>query len=241
MDVYWLQQTDADVPPEIENDWLSARELDHLQGLRFAKRRADWRLGRWTAKRALSACLNLPDHSRALANIQIHPAPCGAPEVAFAGTPAAVTISLSHRAGTAACAVSLSNAALGCDLEIVEPRSDAFLTDWFTAEEQALVAEAPATDRFRLLALLWSGKESVLKALREGLRCDTRCVSITAVRALRPPERLDDWRPLEARCDGGLIFCGWWHGMGSMLRTVVAAPPPPPPILLRPERGCYGR
>jgi 4'-phosphopantetheinyl transferase len=234
-----LAGTDRSGPtPENENDWLSAREADRLHGMCFAKRRSDWRLGRWTAKRAVAACLKLPGHSRAFASIEIRSAPCGAPEVVFGDKPAAVAISLSHRAGTAACAVSLSGAALGCDLEIVEPRSDAFLTDWFTAEEQALVAETPATDRFRLLALLWSGKESVLKALREGLRCDTRCVAITSVRALRPPERLDSWRPLEARCDEGRIFRGWWQQTGSLLRTVIAAPPSAPPILLKPENGC---
>ena len=50
----------------------------------------------------------------------------------------------------------------------IEPRSDAFVADYFTIEEQALVARASAADRDRILALLWSGKESALKALREG-------------------------------------------------------------------------
>jgi hypothetical protein len=33
-----------------ENDWLSAIEGVCLNSMRFAKRRNDWRLGRWTAK-----------------------------------------------------------------------------------------------------------------------------------------------------------------------------------------------
>jgi 4'-phosphopantetheinyl transferase len=53
MDVYWLDQTQADVPAG--DEWLCAREAACLARLRFAKRRADWRLGRWTAKRALAA------------------------------------------------------------------------------------------------------------------------------------------------------------------------------------------
>ncbi len=40
-----------------------------------------------------------------------------------------------------------SGVELGCDLEVIEPRSEAFLSDYFTAEEQALVARAHATDR----------------------------------------------------------------------------------------------
>ena len=86
--------------------------------MRFAKRRDDWRLGRWTAKRALAAYLNLPSNPQTLADIEIRPAPSGAPEVFVANKPAAVTISLSHRGGVAACAVAPSGMELGCDLEM---------------------------------------------------------------------------------------------------------------------------
>ena len=103
MDVYWLEQTATDVP--VENDWLNASETVRLNGLRFPKRRADWRLGRWTAKRAVAVCLNLPLDRHTLAGIEIRPAPSGAPEVFLANTPAHATISLSHREGTAVCAV----------------------------------------------------------------------------------------------------------------------------------------
>jgi len=63
-DVYWLEQTEADVPAE--DDWLSEREAVRLGRMRIPKRRADWRLGRWTAKRALAACLKLPGDTEAL-------------------------------------------------------------------------------------------------------------------------------------------------------------------------------
>ena len=76
-----------------------------------------------------------------------------------------------------------SGAELGCDLEIVEPRSDAFIADYFTAEEQALIERTSAADRSLLLALLWSAKESALKALRAGLRLDTRSVIVRPVAA----------------------------------------------------------
>src|SRR5271157_5582736 len=183
MDVYWLEQAEADVPAE--NDWLSASEAARLNAMRFAKRRADWRLGRWAAKRAVAAYLDVPGHRQALANIEVHAAPSGAPEVFILNTAAPATISLSHRDGTALCAVAPSGAALGCDLEIIEPRSDAFVADYFTAEEQALVARVSLEDRPRLLALLWSAKESALKALHEGLRLDTRSVVVTVVDALQ--------------------------------------------------------
>jgi len=149
MKVYWLEQTEADLPkdtvptldsgaphscPPLPGDglgaqrhweWLSPRERVQLQALRFAKRRADWQLGRWTAKHALAACLCLSDDHLLLANIELRPAASGAPEVFFANQPAPVTISLSHREGVAVCALALESGALGCDMELIEARSDA--------------------------------------------------------------------------------------------------------------------
>ncbi|MBZ5586416.1 MAG: 4'-phosphopantetheinyl transferase superfamily protein, partial [Acidobacteriia bacterium] len=163
MRVFWLEQTEADVPPS--NDWLGPAELDRCNAFRFAKRRNDWRLGRWTAKCALAAYLDYPWE---LARIGIQPAASGAPEAFLAGRPAPATISLSHRAGAAICAVAPAGVALGCDLEAVEPRSDRFLADYFTEREQLLAASVSGEDRDWLVALLWSAKESALKALGTG-------------------------------------------------------------------------
>jgi len=227
MEVYWLEQTEADLPAE--NAWLSANEIARLNGMRFAKRRDSWRLGRWTAKRALASYLNLPAHPLVLRRIEIRSAPSGAPEGFLADKPAVVTISLSHRAGRAVCAVAPSGVELGCDLEAIEPHGDAFLSDYFTAEEQALVAQAPAADRARLLTLLWSGKESALKALHTGLRLDTRSVIVS------PDDEsfdLNGWSRLQVRYTGGRIFYGWWQHIDNTLRTVVANSPLDSPIPL---------
>jgi len=247
IDVSWLEQAVADVPAE--DDWLSAGEAVRLSGMRFPKRRADWKLGRWTAKRAVAACLNLPADPRSLARIEIRAAPSGAPEAFLGDEPAPVTISISHREGRAACAVAQVGQVgqvgqavppaillLGCDLEIVEPRGDAFATDYFTAEEQELLAQAPPAERLQLLALLWSAKESVLKALRVGLRLDTRCVAVDpnggqalAGAGLQPRS---SWRPLSANHNGQLLH-GWWRQTDNLVRTMVAAPAPAAPVLWR--------
>jgi 4'-phosphopantetheinyl transferase len=227
MNVYWLEQTEANVPAG--NDWLSPNEAAHLRSLRFPKRRADWRLGRWTAKRALSVCLDLPAHPQVFQKMEIRPALSGAPVVFLSNQPVAFTISLTHRDGIAACAVAASGAPIGCDLEIIEPRSDAFVADYFTAEEQALVARASLAERLRLLALLWSAKESTLKALREGLRLDTRRVTITPS---VPSFDLNGWSPLQGRYSESQVFYGWWQNTEHIVRTIVAAQPLDPPIPL---------
>jgi 4'-phosphopantetheinyl transferase len=228
MEVYWFEQTAAQLPRE--SDWLSPAELMCLNGMRFARRRSDWLLGRWTAKHALSLYLDI---SR-LREIEVLAAPSGAPQVRVGGKPAAVEISLSHRSGTAVCTIAPSPCALGCDLEAVEPHSEAFVADFFRPEEQLLVAHALAGDRPLLIALLWSGKESVLKALRCGLRIDTREVVVTYDTVLACDAAPCDatWRPLEACYAGAQVFRGWWHCSDELVRTVVADPPPAPPVML---------
>ena len=225
MKVYWLEQKEADVPGT--NEWLSANEVLYLSSMRVAKRRTDWRLGRWTAKCALSVYLEVPANLQVFKKMDIRPAPSGAPEAFFDNQPAAVTISLSHRSGVAICAVAKSGVAMGCDLEMVEPRSAAFVADYFTVEEQTLVARASAADRTSLLALLWSAKESALKALHEGLRLDTRSVMVNPRAASFD---LNGWSPMSVSYTGGQVFQGWWQRAGNVVRTVVADPPPDSPI-----------
>ena len=74
--------------------------------------------------------------------------------------------------------MAAADGVLGCDLEVIEPHSDAFITDFFTAEEQALITKASAEDRFLVATLLWSAKESALKALHAGLRLGTLSVAV---------------------------------------------------------------
>ena len=250
MEVFWLEQSEADAPEA--DDWLSEIEAARLSSFRFAKRRADWRLGRWTAKCAVASSLKLPNDHRSLKLIEIVQASTGQPEVVLRNRAEAVTISISHRDGLAICAVTRGSVALGCDLEVAEERSGAFTADYFTADEQSLIASTCAEKRPALLALLWSAKESALKALHVGLRADTRSVRVeiagwihwfggagTLVSEVgRPPESLDvsvhRWRPLQVHSADGTDFQGWWQSTGNILRTVVADPPLAPPVELRP-------
>ncbi len=250
MDVFWLEQSEANVPAA--DDWLSEREVGQLRGFRFAKRRADWRLGRWTAKRAVAASLNLADGHRSLTKIEISAAATGQPEVTLVGRADQVTISISHRNGVAVCAVAFGDVSLGCDLEAIEARHDNFVSDYFTPEEQATIAQTDAEKRSALITLFWSAKESALKALHLGLRVDTRSVRVEIPGSQShcfedlagPTPKADssvssadvasnEWRPLQIRCADDVVFHGWWQGRNDTVRTIAAAPPPAPPRELR--------
>jgi len=228
MNIYWLEQSERDIP---SGDWLNEGELSRWNAMRFAKRRADWRLGRWTAKRAVAAYFDLSANLDTLRTIELRPAPSGAPQVFLSNQLAAVSISLSHRSGIAAVALAQPASSLGCDLELIEPRSRGFIVDYFTPDEQSLLAGAPPEDHPALVTLLWSAKESVLKALSVGLRQNTRFVSVEPVFTASPTP---GWHELSARCHDGQVFHGWWQRNGGLVRTLVSSPASTAPLALVP-------
>lgn len=236
-DVYWLEQTEAEVWSG--NDWLSTAEAISLEMLRFPKRRLDWRLGRWTAKNAVAMCLGIFSEINALRRIEIRASSSGAPEAFLEGKPAPVVISITHRAGLGACLVGQTSTVVGCDLEFIESHGEAFAADYFSGDEQALLAVAPKETREALITLLWSAKESALKVLRQGLRLDTRSVIVTP--GIAPLSDAPDWHPLQVRFVGGESFHGWWNQSGGFIRTILAAPSPNAPFILAKERSLLHR
>jgi 4'-phosphopantetheinyl transferase len=216
----------ADAPAD--DAWLSPRERAWIARMRFPKRRSEFRLGRWTAKKALALYLGREASAGALRSIEIDRAPDGAPAPLVDGRPADAYVTMTDRADQAVCLVGPPGTALGCDLELVEPRSDAFVSDFLTPAEQRLVAAAGA-ERDLLANLVWCGKESALKVLRTGLRRDTRSVEVSF------PEGgiVEGWAPMRVRTVEGAVFPGWWQRFGAFVLTVAATEPfaPPQPLV----------
>ncbi len=154
----WRIACAAGVPED--DDWLVPVERVRLAQLRLAKRRTDWRLGRWVAKHTVAEALACD-----AARVAIIARESGAPLALLDGVPAPLAISLSHADGRGLCAVAPPDVAVGCDLEPVAPRSAAFVRDYFSAAERRRIG---ADDR--LATLYWCAKEAALKALGDGLR-----------------------------------------------------------------------
>jgi len=211
---------EAEAVPRCD-DWLCRAERDRLAAMRFAKRRADFRLGRWTSKRAVASYLGRPLAARDLRQIEIASDEDGAPEVFVDGSRAACAISLSHREGRSLCAVAMPEVRVGCDLERVERRSEAFVDQFLAPCEAARVERAVEPHRSRDATLLWSAKESALKALRTGLAVDTRDV-VVELRAEPSPRT---WLPLRVCVPGeDEALGGFWLQDAGWLLTVVSRP-----------------
>jgi len=213
MTIRWTLLPASELPTG--DEWLGPEERKVLRGLRFPKRRAEWRLGRFVAKHAVSSFAGIDDFNR----IQIIGAEDGAPEAWIDGKRADLGISISHRDRLAACAIA-EGTRVGCDLEAVEPRSSRFVNDFFTERERMAVETTADAHRARQVALTWSAKESALKVLRVGLRRDTRSVEVEIddVEALEA-----GWHPLRATVNPeGRILRGWWRQEDETVLTIVS-------------------
>lgn len=200
----------------------------------YTKRRTEYLVRRLTAKSAVLATLGWEVDVSTLARVAVPNRLTGAPYVEVDGEPLGLDVSLTDRAGWGVCLVGADIGAVGCDVEIVEPRSDGFVRDFLTGYEQEVVAGAADDEGRMLLAnLFWSAKESALKVLRTGLRRDTRTVE---VRLSDPRHREHGtWSPLSvvARREAEeRIFPGWWLRDGVWLISVCYADAGPAPTAL---------
>ncbi|MBK8989047.1 MAG: 4'-phosphopantetheinyl transferase superfamily protein [Chloroflexi bacterium] len=247
--IHWLVQS-SDHSPDFQvgaplGGVLHPGEQAKLATLKTEKRRRDWLLGRWTAKRLIQSIVQ--EHlaqTLALPAIEIRNGSKGDPVVngqlsmvngqwstdngqsSIDNLQAFLTLSISHAHGHAFCAVvERPHWPIGADIEWVEQRSPVFVADYFTAAEQALVAQA-ADEAMRdvLVTAVWSAKEAVLKALHLGLTVDT-----CSVECLIEPvaQRPSAWTPFVVRCDNGRLpqpapqFSGWWRTWENFVLTLV--------------------
>ena len=218
--VYWHSQGMHHVPAH--GDWLDEILATRLARLPYTKRREEARLGRWTAKATIAAAAELEPAPQALRKIVVANAPDGAPEATLHGAPLDAVIAMTDRADWAVCALMAGSTRIGCDLELVEPRSPEFVHDYLTPAEQRRVNGAQ--DRDLAANLIWSAKESALKILRTGLRRDTRSVEVSYEDGVP-----GTWSPLAVRDTEGRQYSGWWLRHGHFLLTVAAASRVPPP------------
>ena len=202
--IFWIIQNLSDVPEE--DAWLGEKERVTLSRFQVPKRRNDWRLGRWTAKQAARGFLGelSPDRDE----MEIVAGEDGAPELFLpGGSPAPVSISISHSNGRGFCALHSERQAIGCDLEMIERKPLDFFEDYFTPAEIAFCGRQSVEFYPAACYLVWCIKEACLKILREGLRRDTRSVQVEAVF----PAEEGVWRGWTGHCMiTSRNFQGWW-------------------------------
>jgi 4'-phosphopantetheinyl transferase len=217
----WLTRSLADVPGG--DDWLTPRERATLAELVAEKRRTDWRLGRWTAKAALAAWSGAD-----AGEFEVLASADGAPEALIGAHAAPAALSLSHRSERALAVVGDPAVSIGCDLEVVEPRSGAFVRTWLAPAERSRLESDGEAGRARDANLIWCAKEAAAKTRREGLRLDVRDAVVEW-----EPAGDGEWRPLTVRWGReGITTHGWWRSEPGWVFTVISERATPAPVRL---------
>lgn len=201
------------------DDWMEDAEVERLATMNYTKRRSEAKLSRFCAKTTVAMALDRATDPTGLRSISIRNAPDGAPETRIDDHDDELVVAMTDRADWAVAAVLAGSDRIGCDLELVEPRSPAFVADYLTRAERSSVNDS--NEPSLTANLLWSAKESALKALRTGLRRDTRTVEVSCEYG----DSDGEWRPLTVSAAEGQTMPGWWIRYGEFVLTVVAAVP----------------
>jgi 4'-phosphopantetheinyl transferase len=172
--------------------------------------------------------------------------PDGAPYAALATEPAAgaepetvhkrglqrlpISLTISHSGQWGLCALCDDVGwSAGADIERIEPREPGFAELFFAPAERAHFDAAGPDQRDMVITTTWCGKEAALKALRMGLRADTRQIICRLTDPGIPPRH---WSSLTIEIGpalkadiGSKRFAGWRAiNEGYALALVVGGP-----------------
>ena len=211
--------TFADFPPlesdfsaEYLSDFLGEQERIEWDRLKVPKRKREWLSARVIEKKLIHT--SIPELEQVpFSKIQILKEPGGAPFVSVEnGKRTRIEISFSHSHEHVFAACSPDNIRFGTDLEWIEPRSKEFVEDFFTENEIRRVVSSDPDQADLIATVIWSAKEAVLKALRTGLRLDTRKIEIGFT--TEPSDR-EGWLRLEIKSPSRLL----WRREGDFVET----------------------
>ncbi len=226
-DILCLLQS-LDAAPGLADDLapaglLASEERERYATFRAPKRRRDWLLGRWTAKQLARQYLDARGAQRHADEILVRADGDGSPYLSLDGARLPVSLSISHSGAYSFCALTdQPGAAAGADVEMIEPRPLSLAEQFFAAQELAALLARPQAERDLLITLVWSAKEAFLKCIKEGLRVDTRAVTVALPEQTAAAEV---WRPLAVTARAGLVHADlryqcWWRREGGMVLTL---------------------
>jgi NAD(P)-dependent dehydrogenase (short-subunit alcohol dehydrogenase family)/phosphopantetheinyl transferase (holo-ACP synthase)/acyl carrier protein len=163
---------------------LTPGEAEEFAEKAVPKRAKEWIAGRVALKRSVMRMLAASGPEKYEENgIEIVQDDQGKPAAVIPGEGerGVGKLSLSHSDGLAVAAASRGDSieGIGVDIEVVEPRSDAWVEDYFTEEE--IRAAGTGDERWKELTKIWCLKEAALKAVGTGLRFDLREIDASRV------------------------------------------------------------
>jgi phosphopantetheinyl transferase len=161
----WIRYAACDAsrtaPWPVLSAWLTESEQSALADMRAPARQTQWLWGRWLSKQLIGNATQV-ENFREIEIITRGEERLGIqPQVKLCGQVWHGSLSISHTESGVLVALSLDEQiSLGVDLACDVPQDTQFRSLWFTASEQAWIANDPA----QRTGLLWGLKEAVFKA-----------------------------------------------------------------------------
>lgn len=143
--------------------YLHPQELDYYKMLPVEKRKRSFSLGRYSAKRALSALVGESDLQGTLIERGFFNHP-----VVVNPSNKNIQVSISHCDDIGAALAFPESFPMGIDVEKVDPDKNNVLESQMTEKEKELIKSFPWSYS-ALLVLLWTAKEALSKVLKTGL------------------------------------------------------------------------
>lgn len=154
-------------------DILSEKEQKYFDSLKFDKRKRDYLVGRYTAKKLLLENF-VKNPASDFKDISILKDTDGKPELYINDKRPDIILSISHSGDFASAVASKELKFLGVDTEKIEIRSRSWAEQSFYNTEYPtdLVADFSSEKSAKFFTTLWAKKEAVVKALGVGLSVD---------------------------------------------------------------------
>jgi 4'-phosphopantetheinyl transferase len=147
---------------QYKDQFLSSAELSLAHKLSSERRRCDFLLGRYCAKRSISALLG----EQQLASIDIAPGVFNQPVVR--GIIGQCNVSIAHAPGIAAALAFDCAHPMGLDIERLDSDNVSTIESQLTSHERILV-DSCSLERVEAHFVLWTMKEALAKILLTGL------------------------------------------------------------------------
>jgi 4'-phosphopantetheinyl transferase len=143
--------------------FLHPEEQEYFNMLKFEKRKKSYLMGRYTAKKAISAFAN----EQNLENILIQQGVFNQP-VTTCLFKQNIQVSITHCDDLGAAIAFPEALPMGIDIEKIDPCRNDVIASQMTVDEKELMKISPYTPDADL-TLLWTAKESISKILKTGL------------------------------------------------------------------------
>nr|WP_231116781.1 4'-phosphopantetheinyl transferase superfamily protein [Paenibacillus polymyxa] len=162
----------------LDSEMFHPEECSYFESLLFQRRKANFMLGRLSAKQAASVLLSEPN----LRNISVETGVFGQPLLRATAAPG-YQVSIAHCDNIGTAVVFPEAHPMGIDIEKINPGRIKTMESLLTMEERERIAAVRGIEEYSVLVTVsWTVKEAISKILRTGFTASSQVLEINEIR-----------------------------------------------------------